>query len=342
MYFDIELLQRADKDNNRLLMKARILDYLSKTRAGADNIQIRTYLLNEYGIDYKRIVADYTKELNNANLIKNISEESKYRYILEPDIKPNKMLENRSNREMFKSWIEILKVYDFLPFYIDFESTVNKLMEDYTEEDDDNDELFPIIKFETRSKFPNKELIFDLYDSIETSAEINFSFHDFTNNKTIEINKFQPYIIKEHQQRWYIVGKIRRDKEWRAYSIGRISDLEVSDLSFKRKDVDFDELWSHSMGIYLSWKNDKGVSSNKPIRISFEVKNGDKYNNIDYLKSKPLHSSQKLSETDHNEYVQIRLKMFPDTDLVRSIRSIGLHNIKNIKPKFFKDWVIEG
>ena len=342
MNFDIELLEKAGKDNNRLLMKIRILDYLSKTRSGATVNQIREHLLDVYNIDYKRIVADYTKELNKANLIKNISEESKHIYILEPNIKPNIMLENRSNREMFKSWIEILKVYDFLPFYSDFESTVNKLMEDYTDEDNENDEIFPIIKFETRSKFPNKELIFHLYDSIETCTDINFSFNDYTNNKTVEIKNFQPYIIKEHQQRWYIVGKMRRNKEWRAYSISRMSDLEVSDSSFKRINVDFEKLWEDSMGIYLSWKNDKGISSNMPIRISFEVKNGDKYNNIDYLKSRPLHSSQKLSEIDNSDYIQIKLKMFPDTDLVRSIRSIGLHNIQNIKPDFFRDWVIKG
>ena len=45
----------------------------------------------------------------------------------------------------------------------------------------------------------------------------------------------------------------------------------------------------------------------------------------------PIHSTQDVSKVDESGYSTVTLTCFPDSDLVREIRKIGLHNIKDIE-----------
>jgi hypothetical protein len=324
---------------SKLLIKARILHFFMMNKRGLTVNSVRLHLKEVYNIDYKRVVSKYIKELEDATVIRNISKTKPYKYKIVPQVSDFEIKQNDNNIEMLKSWIEILRVYDFLPFFDDLEPTIEQLIQDYNGK---TNNTFKIIQFETNSNIKNKDELGYFYEKIEMREEVSFKYTNYGSDKPIYIKKFQSYLIKEHKGRWYIIGRAKYAKEWMAYSVDRISDLEDSDNIFKRQEVDFDKLWKHSMGIYLNWTDDKGVTQTKPIKISFKLKNGDKYNNILYLKSTPLHKTQKVNITDDYGYAEVTLKMFPDTDLVRTIRSFGLHNIKDVKPEFFRTWLFEG
>src|SRR5690606_40629522 len=42
-----------------------------------------------------------------------------------------------------------------------------------------------------------------------------------------------PYLLKEYQNRWYLVGTIKPTDEFRTFGIDRISNLVVSETTFK-------------------------------------------------------------------------------------------------------------
>ena len=96
------------------------------------------------------------------------------------------------------------------------------------------------------------------------------------------------------------------------------------------------------MGIYTDWEDDQGKKHETPIEISFKLKDGKRWFNIDYVKTLPLHRSQNSNwKKDKSEYVTITLNMFPDSDLIRKIRSFGSHNVVDIQPDYLSRWVNE-
>ena len=62
----------------------------------------------------------------------------------------------------------------------------------------------------------------------------------------------------------------------------------------------------------------------------------DKFDNISCLISNKIHHSQKESEQDNEGWVTISLVMFPEADLIKVIRGIGSHCVKNIEPDTVK------
>jgi len=60
----------------------------------------------------------------------------------------------------------------------------------------------------------------------------------------------------------------------------------------------------------------------------------EKYYNINYLKSSSIHASQN-SNWEEDGCVTIELNIYPDSDLVRKIRSLGSHTVKVIEPEFY-------
>ena len=160
-----------------------------------------------------------------------------------------------------------------------------------------------------------------------------------------------PYLLKEHNKRWYVVGKREvMGEEFYIYALDRIisAAYDFEKELFEREEFHTQSLFSNSMGIFMSWNNSdmkygpKEKESKDPINISFKVRDGDKFDNIYYLTTNKIHHTQKESKVDDDGWMKITLKMFPEADLIRVLRGIGVRrNLKDLKPPFLKKWVEE-
>lgn len=123
---------------------------------------------------------------------------------------------------------------------------------------------------------------------MEDSVTINFEYQDFPlvaekERKISRFENFKPDLIKEHKYRWYFVGKSSFSSDFLTLGIDRISNLEMNydqEGYFDREQFDFNELYKNSLGIYSSWNDDDGNKYSEPIDVYFDIKNGDKYNNV--------------------------------------------------------------
>ena len=189
----------------------------------------------------------------------------------------------------------------------------------------------------------------DIYFSIEDQVKINFKYHSFplgdeNEGKITNFIGFKPYLIKEHKHRFYLVGKPSFSSDFFTLGIDRIKEIKrdlTDEANFDREVIDVNEIYKHSLGIYSSWSDDNGNRYTSPLKVTFDLKNGDIYNNISYLRSNPIHESQDIDFTNYeaNGFVQVSLNVFPDSDLIRHLRSFGVHNLKNIQPDFLDEWV---
>ena len=246
----------------------------------------------------------------------------------------------------------MLNQYRYIPFIMD----LNNWIEANGGQIDDIEQEYrsgrSIIGFDAVQNSMGEEHIATFYESIQDKTMLNFTFEkypfgDGRVSEIVEIKNFRPHLLREHGKRWYVVGNYEAGGKFYCYGLDRVRHwLDGDESDFIPDLFDPNNLWQHSLGIYTQWKDVQGKSHDTPPKegISFSIKNGNRYNNIKYLESSPIHHSQTpivLDNFDKDGFVKINLHMFPDADLIRKLRSFGIHNLKDISPNFLDKWVRE-
>lgn len=163
-------------------------------------------------------------------------------------------------------------------------------------------------------------------DAMNENKILNMSYEPFGIGET-HVMEFKPYFVKTFKQRWYIVGESSNHMgEIRVYSLDRVVDMDVSDQKFKMpKDLDGNELFKDLYGIWLG--TDKPVET---VRVLVTK------NEANYLRTLPLHSSQKeIGPSKDNERIEFEWQIKVTYDFIMELRSKG-KALKVIQPEWLK------
>jgi hypothetical protein len=243
-------------------------------------------------------------------------------------------------------WAITFRKYQGLPF-MDllvniFDLTFEDLLEHYEIE---LSEIEPYIDFETSDKVYSgwtnnsstneiteevtRQLTY-FYNVISITREtVEFTYRSFQTGLVETVSAVEPHLLKEHNKRWYLIGFDPQVNAMRPFSLDRIIQITERYSGAKeyalRKDFDSKHHWSDSIGIYV---HPEGLVS----EVSFELKNGPRYNNINYLISLPMHHTQKAIIVDET-WTRFEYKIHLGPEVVRHIRQWGLDNLRNIHPK---------
>ena len=96
------------------------------------------------------------------------------------------------------------------------------------------------ILFEYSKGFAGRIHLPQIYDAIFTSREICFTHIKFDQpEKTCRT--IQPYILKEHRNRWYVIGK--EDGNPKIFGLDRIHELTITDKVFHKDKEFYDEMF---------------------------------------------------------------------------------------------------
>ena len=358
MIIDKRTLAAISTRNNKVLCKFLILEYLESWPGGMTKEAIFNFLESHTETDVKagkgRVVYDYLNELIEVKLI-NTDTSTPVKYILTEHLRELEFIPvKKRNVPLLKSWEHSLRNYSHIPIFGELQQYIGDNKEKIAEWEEEHrgEEAFPTVSFDAPADYHEDDFLFDCYYAIYECTEISFRYTPFIGDprgdEPVDVIDFRPYLLKEHKNRWYLVGKYKGGEEIETFSVGRISSIIDSEGSrFERDPFDPDHIWKHSMGIYTRW--DKGerhengnlIFYDTPIDISFRVKDGPRYQNIDYLKTSKIHASQELTLPGADGYATVKLHMFPDSDLVREIRKQGEKNVKDITPDFLSRWVME-
>ncbi len=165
------------------------------------------------------------------------------------------------------------------------------------------------------------ENMYGLLHAIQNQVEVSLvyeKFWDFDHEKFQRV--LRPLMLKEARQRWYLIAEDPKDGAIKSFGLDRISDLEISSRRFEYpKSFNAEEKFKHAFGII------SGEEAPEKIRLWLTREQGN------YIKSLPLHDSQKLiSETDTE--VVLELFICPTHDFVMELLSMGA-NVKVLEPK---------
>ncbi len=171
------------------------------------------------------------------------------------------------------------------------------------------DDLSKFIHFEKRRP-QGTENFHGLLHGIKSRNQVQFTYIKYwVDEPTHRI--VHPYALKEFKSRWYLIALDTKDKRVKTFGLDRISDLEIERVKFSASvDFDINTMFRHSFGILSS--------DEKPEKIilSFTPFQGK------YIKSYPLHESQKTIVDDQNEY-RISLEVWLTYDLQMELLSYG-------------------
>lgn len=179
-------------------------------------------------------------------------------------------------------------------------------------------QLSPHIILEKRCSLGTEHLYGLLY-AIRNNQIIRFSYQKYY-EPDITLREVEPFALKEFKGRWYLLSKDHKDDFIKTFALDRIRELEISKKKFTYpSDMNPNDYYKNCFGVITS-----DETSPEEIVLSFKPLQGK------YIKSYPLHESQKIILDNENELL-IQLTLFITHDFFMEILSYG-DNVKIIKP----------
>jgi predicted DNA-binding transcriptional regulator YafY len=145
-----------------------------------------------------------------------------------------------------------------------------------------------IISFSNNPFLANSNLLGTLFDYISNKVVICLSYHTFS-DATIRSIDFHPYLLKQYNERWYLLGAADSDMKILHFALDRIDKvnpqpekkyIECEDnLSDRFEDIVGVTLYDdREVEHILCWVSDssKGYVDTKPIHGSYTPLKGDK------------------------------------------------------------------
>ncbi|MGE5406687.1 MAG: helix-turn-helix transcriptional regulator [Methanosarcina sp.] len=190
---------------------------------------------------------------------------------------------------------------------------------------EENDKTDKYILFEYSKGFTGKKWLSHIYDAIHEKKLIAFTHCKYSSDSPTK-RLLQPYTLKEHRNRWYVIGK--ESDQPRIFGLDRIIDLMVTETYFLRDPDFYDE-------IFRVLHDAVGVMAfdfeSEEVILSFTR------DEADYIKSLMIHRSQKIlnEDSDGNLTVSLRVKITPEF-IYECILPYG-NKVKVISPDYLVD-----
>lgn len=206
------------------------------------------------------------------------------------------------------------------PHFLEIANTAELLTESLKE----SNNSLQYISFETSVELNGVEYLKPLLFAIKNHRKITFRHKNFITEKQSSHN-MQPFLLKQYQNRWYLIGQIDGMKEFSAFGLDSLSELEVREQTFKpdRNMENPKELFEKIIGLTYS------INQTEDILLALTPLQ------CKYVKLLPLHASQQIIQENKEECL-ISLKLIPNYEFKQKILMMG-EQVKVLEP----NWLAE-
>lgn len=179
----------------------------------------------------------------------------------------------------------------------------------------------PVIHLDKNEHLKGLHFLDELYQAIIKKVVIRITYKSF---KSAEENSFlfHPYILKEFNNRWFLVGKKRGNAPITNLALDRIISI---DYDFQTAYIEYD------FDVEKYYKNVIGVTVNtglQPRKIELWID----ATNAPYVMTKPMHSTQRLIKTNEDGSIIIHLLIIENYEFERLILGFG-NGIEVLQPE---------
>lgn len=143
-----------------------------------------------------------------------------------------------------------------------------------------------VISFSNNPYLKNRNLLGSLFEVISNHVVIQLNYHVFKYKQEIKSIVFHPYLLKQYNNRWFVIGAADDDKAIIHFALDRIDNFEpIPEASYFDCEVNLEERFESIVGVTLP----KGKEENDEDKILLWVSDKE----FDYITTKPIHGSQK-------------------------------------------------
>ena len=177
-----------------------------------------------------------------------------------------------------------------------------------------------VISFDENQYLSGLEYISILFNSVVNEEVLSIRYKPFKNEKELTFI-LHPYHIKQYNNRWFLFGLNQENSLITNIALDRIIEINETNIThIKNTNIDFNEYFDDVIGVSIPYDTEES----KKIQVKINK------STWPYIKTKPLHGSQKTLE-ENDIYTMIELELVPNYELYSLIFSYG-ENIEIVSP----------
>ncbi|MGB1248287.1 MAG: helix-turn-helix transcriptional regulator [Chitinophagales bacterium] len=226
---------------------------------------------------------------------------------------------NENDMNVLSETVEMLKQFKDFSLFSELGGIIQRLEDKiYTEKT----HLPPIIHLDKNENLKGIERLDTIYQAIIKKIVLKITYQSFKarNPSTFD---FHPFILKEFNNRWFVVGKKSKNAVIQHLALDRIVEIDFNLQEEKIDEVfDGDEYYKNTIGVTVFKPED---AKEVVLKIDRE--------NAPYVLTKPFHHSQELVERNTGDNCTIvKLKVHLNMEFERLILGFG-ESIEVLEPR---------
>ncbi|GEO03349.1 WYL domain-containing protein [Adhaeribacter aerolatus] len=182
-----------------------------------------------------------------------------------------------------------------------------------------------VISFESNWDYEGLRNITPIFNAITNHRVLKITYQDFRADEPYSIF-FHPYYLKQYNSRWFAFGlnEASSNSYWNL-ALDRIQDIVETQDEYQYNEIDWEEYFDDIIGVTRRIEDEL-----EEVRLWFPPEQAP------YIKTKPLHRTQKCKEDATG--LEVSIKVVLNFELERTILSFG-SSMKVLAPDKLKNQI---
>ncbi len=206
---------------------------------------------------------------------------------------------------------QLLYQYRNVPIFSNFKSAIERINACFSLGFELGEPIInQAVQFERSVASNGMEWIDIIYEAISNKNAISFTYHNIYKKET-KSYQLIPYLLKEHRNRWYLIGWSNDKNKYTTFGLDRLSELTIIDEKHKRRlDFNADGFFQYATGIM--------EGAYKPTEVSLTIN----HPISELVLLEPIHESQKIISQNANQ-IKLSVNVFVNEEFYLKILSMG-------------------
>lgn len=179
----------------------------------------------------------------------------------------------------------------------------------------------PVIYLDKNENLKGLHFLDEIYQAIIKKVVLVITYKSFKSRDEQQFN-FHPFILKEFNNRWFLIGKKKASDPISNLALDRIIKIDFDfSLPYLEQDFDAENFYKDVVGVTVN----QGLKA-RTIELWIDA------DNAPYVVTKPFHHSQKLENENEDGSINITLKLKINYEIERLLLGFG-EGLEVIKPE---------